>query len=107
MNCNAFPTGNFICATPETGNEVEFWIDWVPAIDGLPGRALRGELGDGQLLVVPVDDSDLASAAGRIIAPINDEVMEAMGEDAGVFLVLCGPSGVISRTRVQIAGAPA
>lgn len=104
MNPNAYRTANFICTTPDTGEGVEFWVDWVPAIDGMPGRPIRGEMVEDGLLVAPLDDSDPASAAGRIIAPINDDVRAAIDEGCqhGLFLILCGPSGAISRTLVRM-----
>lgn len=103
MDRNAFRTDNFICSTPETGG-VEFWIDWVPAIDGLPGRALRGEIVDRAMWVAPVDDSDPASVPGRLITPLNEDVLAEINEtqDPNIFVVLCGPSGVISKVLVQM-----
>lgn len=87
---------------PQTG-AVEVWVDWVPAVDGMPGQPILARMEEENLLVtVPGDPDERGQPRPtREVVGLNPEVRQAL-TDKGLVWVVCGPSGILGRRAAQL-----
>ena len=95
----AHPTTDFLVTY--SGNLVEVWIDWIPAVDGGPEEPVTGRLEGDVLVIEPTGDS-AAERQGRRIEGIDAKIVEDLNKTKKMVLFLSGPSGVIGEHAIAL-----
>ncbi len=80
---------------------LEFWVDWIPSIDGDVHRPIRARRENDHLLI-SVDDrsGDGQLRPTRRLLGLNAEALAGLSSD--IVWVVAGPSGVLSRRSATV-----
>ena len=84
-----------------TGNLVEVWVDWIPAIDGHPEEPVQARL-DGEVLVFEPVGETASERSPRRIEGLEAKIVADIAKHKNVALFISGPSGVIGEHTVTI-----
>jgi hypothetical protein len=98
---NEVTCANFFVIQDKPGDVAEVWLDWEPAIDGEPGLDLKAWRDGEDLLIQAQGDSSVRPV--RRFAGLNLETWDGLTK--GGVLVICGPSGVLSKRVIRVESA--
>lgn len=89
----------FVVEDEETGG-MEFWYDFSPFVDVSPFCSLRASRDQNALVIDFLNDGQ-SETLSRRFSDISEDIWECVSK-SGVVLVVCGPSGILSRRTANL-----
>ena len=99
MNSEKSPYATTDFMVTQSGDDLEIWVDWIPAVDGDPELPVAARL-EGKVLVVEPVGEGLEESAPRHVLDLSDDVLEDLPK--GLVWYINGPSGVLGEHRLVV-----